>query len=212
VLTENLLDKTHIIRWDRSVLASISTVDVLAVVGAACSLLMVGGALYLLNRGIVTLKEASPDDAIKVEFQKVLSIQSRYPAIALFVVGVAFLCISFWFYQANPIRPMIVTGKLESDDPENATVIFTDALGQTAPTNGGQIRQQIWPKIDQILVEIATPGHEPGKLKALALVDKDQYELSFGTVKAGKKSVDAPAITVNPANVVPAPQNLVPPK
>jgi hypothetical protein len=192
------------------VLASITTVDVLAVVGAACSLLMVGGALYLLNRGIVTLKDANPDEAIKVEFQRVLSIQSRYPAIALFVVGVVFLCISFWFYQANPIRPMIVTGKLDSDDPENATVIFTDTLGQTTPTNGGQIRQQVWPKIDQILIEIATPGHEPGKLKAWAIVDKDQNELSFGTVKAGKKLVDAPAIIVNPSNVAPAPPNLVP--
>ena len=87
-----------LLTWsDDAVLASITTVDVLAVVGAACSLLMVGGALYLLNRGIVTLKEANPDEAIKVEFQKVLSIQSRYPAIALFVLGVVFRVYLFGF-------------------------------------------------------------------------------------------------------------------
>jgi hypothetical protein len=179
-----------------SLLAAITTVDVLAVVGALCSLLMVGGSLYLLNRGIVTLKEANPEEAIKVEFQKVLSIQSRYPAIALFVVGVVFLAVSFWFYEANPVRTILVTGKAEGNDLRDAVVNFTYLLGQTNPTGDGAVREEILPQIQQIRVELLTPRHKAGT--AWAIIEKDQQEVSFGLVKQGDPTEVPPT---NPTEV-----------
>lgn len=176
-----------------------TNIEILTYIGGACSFLMVGGSLYLIYKGILTFREVDPQEAIKVEFQKALSIQTRYPAIALFVLGVLFLGVSLYFAQKNAILPLVVTGTLESDDADNATVVFSENFGTTTPSSKGEIRQLIWPNIDEVRIEIATPGHEPGKLKAIALVNKNQNVLSFGTVKAGKKVIDGSAITVPPA-------------
>lgn len=188
-------------------LAIVTNIDVLTYIGGACSLLMVGGSLFLIYKGILTFKEVNPEEAIKVEFQKALSIQTRYPAIALFVVGIIFLGVSLYFAQKNAIRPLIVTGSLDSVDADNATVVFSEDFGTTTPSSTGEIRQKIWPNIDEVKIEIATPGHEPGKIKAIALIDKDQNVLSFGKVKAGKKVIDASAIAVAPANIASSPSN-----
>jgi hypothetical protein len=178
-------------------MSELTTIDVLAIVGAVCALLMVAGSLYLLNKGAITLRQVDPQEAIKVEFQRVLNIQTRNPAIALFVVGVIFLCVSFWFAQENAVRPLTVTGELQSEDPDNAQVRFLDELGNSSPTSTGEIRQQVWPKIDRIQVEITTPGHLPPKRTATAFLDKDRNVLSFGTVKAGKKVASDPVTDAN---------------
>ena len=55
--------------------------ELLAVIGAVCALLMVIGSLVLLYRGTITLKEANPDEAIKVQFKELIDVQTRYPAL-----------------------------------------------------------------------------------------------------------------------------------
>ena|SRR5271165_2981759 len=75
--------------------------DVLAIIGGCCALLMVLGSFFLFYKGILTFQQASPEEAIKVEFQKALSVQTRYPAIALFLLGVIFLGVSLWFEKSS---------------------------------------------------------------------------------------------------------------
>jgi hypothetical protein len=171
----------------RNLLATVTTVDVLAVIGALCSLLMVSGSLYLFNRGILTLRESNAEEAIKVEFRKVLSIQSRNPAIALFIVGVLFLAVSFWFYEANPVRPIIVRGTVQGDDLKGASVNFSNQFG-SFPIGGSEIKQVITPDMRLITVELDVPRHAPGR--ATADFDKNKQEISFGVVKEGDLSGD----------------------
>jgi len=84
--------------------------DVVAIAGAVCALLMVVGSLLLLWKGAITLKEANPEEAIKVSFQRALSIQTRYPAIALFVVGIVFLFVASWLSRGNGPKQVMLTG------------------------------------------------------------------------------------------------------
>lgn len=170
-----------------NLLATVTTVDVLAVSGALCSLLMVAGSLYLFNRGILTLKESNPDDAIKVEFQKVLSIQSRNPAIALFIVGVIFLAVSFWFYEANPVQPIMVSGTIQGDDLKDARVSFSNQFGEF-PIGGTQIKQLITPETRIITVQLLVPRRQPATTNAIC--DKNQQEVSFGVLQEGNLTQD----------------------
>jgi hypothetical protein len=67
--------------------------DVVVVIGALCGLLMVLGSMYLLRLGIIDLKTASssPDPDALAVIVKEIKITSRYPALGLFVIGLAFI-------------------------------------------------------------------------------------------------------------------------
>jgi hypothetical protein len=167
-------------------IAIVTTVDVLAVIGALCALLMVVGSLYLFNRGILTLRETNPEEAIKVEFQKILSIQSRNPAIALFVVGVIFLGVSFWFYEANPVRPVIVKGTVTGDNLEGAFVGFSCQFS-VLPTSGGEVKQEIVPDMKVLTVELVAPQHKSASIPVD--FDKNKQEISFGVLNEGPPAI-----------------------
>jgi len=173
--------------------ATVTTLDVLAVIGALCSLLMVAGSLYLFNRGILTLRETNPEEAIKVEFRKILSIQSRNPAIAIFVVGVIFLAVSFWFYEANPVRPIVVSGTVQGEDLREAKVSFSNQFGEFQ-VSGNQIKQVITPDTRVITVQLVAPRREP--TSTTTEFDKNKQEVSFGVLQEGNLTNDPlPSLT-----------------
>lgn len=197
-----------------TVVGPISSTDVLLYTGAFCSVLMVFGSLFLLYKGVLTFKQVDPTEALRLDFQRAISIQTRYPAIALFVIGAFFLGLSLYFALAQsktalPVKPLILSGKIESDDSEpiSATAHFIDDLGETPSRITGEIRKEALPDIREVIVDIVAPGYERQTQRTEAYYDKDRGELTFGTVKIGKRVSGAP----EQAKIVAAP-SLPPPK
>jgi hypothetical protein len=131
----------------------VSVPDLLAVIGAGCALLMVVGSLVLLYRGAITLENANPEDAIKVEFQKVLNIQTRYPALGLFVVGIVFLVMTFWFQKSMGAK-VTLRGTLDTADPGDAIAVFESHLGESHIDNGNIFEMSVPCDLQEVQVTI----------------------------------------------------------
>ena len=57
----------------------------LAVLFARLGIYMVKRSFDLLQKGLITLQQVSPEAAVTVEFKKILKLQSRYPAMGFFL-------------------------------------------------------------------------------------------------------------------------------
>jgi hypothetical protein len=138
-----------------------ATPDILAVVGAVCALLMVVGSLVLLYRGTITLQQANPEEAIKVQFQNVLNIQTRYPAIALFVVGIIFLTVAYWFEMNMGVANTLLKGTLVSNDPGDAVAEFMSHLGESRIDSEKGFQKMVPSNLEEIEVTVRETGYEP---------------------------------------------------
>jgi hypothetical protein len=78
-----------------------STFDAVIVITVVCGLLMVVGGMVLLYKGTITLKDSNPDEAIQVEFKHMINVTTRYPALALFVIGLVFTVVALYFAQSE---------------------------------------------------------------------------------------------------------------
>src|SRR5205809_6057410 len=72
-----------------------STFDAVIVITVVCGLLMVVGGMVLLYKGTITLKDSNPDEAIRIEFKHMINVTTRYPALALFVIGLVFTVVAY---------------------------------------------------------------------------------------------------------------------
>jgi len=68
--------------------------DLGAVAGCLCGLLMVIGGMFLLYTGAISLKETSKEEAVSLEFKRLFHLTTHYPALGLFVIGLAFIVTS----------------------------------------------------------------------------------------------------------------------
>ena len=68
-----------------------STFDIVIILGGICGLCMVIGGLILLYKGAITLSQATPEEALSVEYKNMLKISTHYPALALFIIGLFFI-------------------------------------------------------------------------------------------------------------------------
>lgn len=183
--------------------------DILTIIGGACALLMVLGAMILLYKGTITLSKADPKDALSIQYKKLINVQTRYPALALFIIGLAFLGLSLYLSKTNSERPFEVLGKLKSDNPEAAVIIGSVAMLQTNPSSDGGIDALIYPRVDAIKIEIVTPGYAPGKITRSVIAHNihDRF-IRLGELDPGTKITEKPA--AKPENIVAVPANLPP--
>jgi hypothetical protein len=156
---------------------------------------MVAWALVLLQTGIITLQTALKDkdaqDTLNLEVQKALKVRVQSSVIALLVVALGFLGLFFYYVQTNNIRPVTVIGEIQSEDNAAAAIYFSTQWSEV-DTTSGEVRGEIWPKVDRVKVDIATPGHDPGEIITMAQPDKDHGErLYFKPVKNPKQTRQA---------------------
>ncbi len=69
------------------------------------------GGLLLFYKGIITLQQVSDKpDAVTFEFQRVLKIQSRYPAYGFFIFGLAFITLAAFYGRPDPQPTITLSG------------------------------------------------------------------------------------------------------
>jgi hypothetical protein len=178
---------------------------------------MVLASFYLLYKGIITISQAPPGMAVDISFQKMIKVQTRYPAIALFIVGVGFLAASFWYnlslraeIKANKVKIDI---PIDSDQPGGATAHFTTDFGTFHVNQGVPVHEEIPPDVEWVDVVIAKTGYKDweqtiqpstangGQLQITAKLEKQVEEKP--TKK--KSQIDTTAATLPPLefNVTP---------
>ena len=135
--------------------------DVVVLASPICGLIMVIGSMFLLHKGIITLSQASKEQALSIEFKKTIKISSHYPAIALFMLGGVFV-----------FTPIIILSSAQKTFAINGTVyVFPEGEMQNVrikliggpwgvePGSDGSVNGEISPSLKKLRLEVSAPGH-----------------------------------------------------
>ncbi|MBZ5618005.1 MAG: hypothetical protein LAQ69_04610 [Acidobacteriia bacterium] len=180
-----------------------TTFDIAIILGGACGICMVLGGMVLLYKGAISLSNASQSDAVDLEFKKLIRISTHYPALGLFIIGLAFVLVSI--ECAKPTQShFTITGQIR-----NASVIgdlgtLTVMVGTPKSWEGkayadGQIIASIVPTIDILEVTLSAPGFKE-TTRAIQTKTSRMGAISIGDIELVKVIEKPP---VDPANIVP---------
>jgi|GEM_PF-1670263 hypothetical protein len=171
-----------------------TTFDVVAMLGGICGLLMVVGGMLLLYKGVITLSQASKEEAVSLEFKNTLKVSTHYPAIGLFVVGLAFIITAIWFSRSTAYQFKIVghVKGLESGNPVQVLVEMPASWNGEA-YDDGQIIASVTPKMDILVVRVIAPGYQERKIP-IETKNSRLGELSLGDITLGTKLIQRPQV------------------
>lgn len=147
---------------------------------------MVLGGMVLLYKGTITLKDSNPDEAIKIEFKHMINVTTRYPALALFLIGLVFTVVALYFVEHKPLPPFTIDGKLHADQPELATVIISFPVYYGTPDSDGRIKRVVHPVMDNIAYQVVIPGSD-AIIGSLPQNDMKDGVLTIGTISPATK-------------------------
>lgn len=186
-----------------------SPFDVVILAAGLCGLTMAAGGILLLYKGAINLTQTSPDEAVKIEFKKMLNISTRYPALGLFVIGLSFIVTALTFSKEPEVRPLEIHGRISGSEPSAVTVRISAGNWMLQPSSEGNIAQTIVPKMDLLLLEVNAPGYPPRRqIKRL-----QTQELRAGTAELDDivfSENPVPKPNVDPRNIAPTSAPLPP--
>lgn len=176
---------------------------------ALCGLIMVAGGILLLYKGAISLATRSGDEAVTLEFKKMLKVTTHYPALGLFVIGLSFILIGLVFARPPSIRPLVIQGSVSTTEPSAVTVRISTGRWMVQPSSEGSITQTIYPTMDTLLLEVNAPGF-PARmiLKPLDPGELKRGRVDLEPIVLGGTPVPKPA--VDPRNIAPVDAPLPP--
>ncbi|MGH8850697.1 MAG: hypothetical protein ACREYD_06860 [Casimicrobiaceae bacterium] len=188
------------------------TFDFVVILAGLCGFLMVLGGLLLFYKGIITLAQVSDKpDAVTFEFQKVLKIQSRYPAYGFFFFGLAFMALAAFYGRPDPQPTITLSGSVEGVvDPQATRVVVLLPLWDTSLNVDGKVQRDLHPDLKQVHIEIRSPGNDPPLYSTdVETTEKGRERIArFDPVKLKKVGEQPPSGTIE---AVPAGIKLPPP-
>jgi hypothetical protein len=163
--------------------------DLVRAIGALCGLFMVVGGMLLLRSGVITLDRAGSKEAASVEFQKLIKVTTHYPALGLFVIGLAFILIAL--YNASPSYN--ISGQIKAAHPEAAKISVSGGpWGGVLPTPTGEVKGTVTPALSQLTVVVRVPGYKdrtiPVEVGLLGRLHIDDKYLIFADDSSGPLS------------------------
>ena len=180
-----------------------TTFDIVIFLGGICGICMVVGGMVLLYKGVISLNSAGQAEALNLEFKKLIRISTHYPALGLFVIGLAFILMSTELAKPTQNHYMI-TGKISPasgiEDPNSLSVMVgAPSIWWGKAYANDQIMASVNPTIDVLEVTISAPGYT-GTTTAIQTKASKLGNLSIGEIKL-TKVVDKPPF--DPANIAP---------
>lgn len=184
-----------------------TTFDMVIVLGGVCGLVMVVGGILLFYKGAISLKEASSQGAVDLEFKKMFRITTHYPALGFFIIGLLFIVTAAMFSKPARVSPLRIEGKLNVLDPSSVTIRVSAGNWMLEPSTDGTIKGTIYPDMDILKVEITAPGYIPPSIKkTLRRDDIKAGTALLGEIAFQEKRLDKPP--VDPGKIVAAPPSL----
>jgi hypothetical protein len=136
-----------------------ATFNCVIILGGICGLLMVVGGMVLLYRGNITLSQKSAKEAVSLEFKNMIKITTHYPALGLFIIGLAFIIVSAIFSKPTEVKPLEIVGRVNVDDTSAVTLAVYSRHGGTLNLNGKNIDEVVTPVLDVYKIEITAAGY-----------------------------------------------------
>jgi hypothetical protein len=172
---------------------------------AVCGILMVVGSIWLLKTGVIRLTEAAKDGSLTISIADKVKVSTTYPALGLFIIGLAFVGMAIWFSMPKPGIPLNIVGKIDIDEPSAVTVSIQPDISATfKPDSDGQLDQMVRLEVRRFNVVINAAGYKPEPFTTtLKLEDAKGHKLAFDVVKFAKKPVPPPPT----GDVLPVPEN-----
>lgn len=182
-----------------------TTYDMGAAAGCICGLLMVIGGMILLYTGAISLNKTSKEEAASVEFNRLFRLTTHYPALGLFVIGLAFIGTSV-FLSRPPDNRVVMNGALAL--PEGV------ALDQLDPHYLRlSLESTLQPSFDPNTDVISVVGDPttawqlvityPGMYAQKPIDASGKREIPLGKITLSRFAEQPP---VNPNNIAPLPQ------
>jgi len=183
-----------------------SVFDIVIIIGGFCGLCMVIGGFVLLYKGIITLKEASPEEALSVEFRNEVRITTHYPALGLFIIGLVFIIAAGMLSRATK-NEFVIDGQLTGvENPSSIKVeVIPNGSWDGRVYVGGEMRAE--PTLKILDVRISQAGYEELDIPV------DIAKNYFGTITIGrvamhrKVSMPNPGLIVEPSVPLPGPSS-----
>jgi len=138
------------------------TFDIAVVACALCGVFMVLGGIFLLYEGRVRPEAAAQDEALQIEFLKEVTLSTRYPALGLFVIGLAFSFGTLYYAKPATVQPLIFNGSVAGPASSSATIsVRPSTPWSLAADSSGIVRGQIDPNPHYLTIEATAPGYRP---------------------------------------------------
>lgn len=175
--------------------------------GAACGILMVAGSIWLLKLGVIQLNTAAKEGTLDVNILDKIKVSTTYPALGLFIIGLAFVGMSIWFSKPIAGIPLNIVGKIDIDDPSLVTVsVEPDISAVFKPDSDGRLDKFVRLDVHRLNVVINAAGYKPQPFTTtLKMEDAKEHRLAFEKdVKFEKLNVPTPSA----GKVDPVPENI----
>jgi len=192
----------------------------------ASGFVLVLGCLLLLTFGRIQLNDANKGDALSMELLKKIKITTTYPAIAIFVLGLAFCGVGIWFSQGDttitpsppaPAELDIVAKITGVEDPNIVSVTLQpdNYHGDTFAADSGGLVDHPVPEVKQYIVTVTANGYAPAPFRKPVYVHDaktdanrrllDLQEIKFTKITSASATVDHPPQT---GSITPTPSGL----
>ena len=141
--------------------------DITILIGAICGLTMVIGGIVLLKTGVIKLEHVAPSsgssDGTSLEILKFIKVQTRYPALGLFVIGLAFVVTAAWISKPTDKAAITLKGEIEAPNPAAIELSVSPQTWLTYhPDNDGNINAVFHPDVQKIAITLKPPpGMDP---------------------------------------------------
>lgn len=159
--------------------------------GAICGPIMVIGSMILLYRGSISLQAAGNDkDALSVELIQEIKLSTRYPALALFIIGFIFFFGAAKFAQEGTIKPIVLEGIVSSPDElvDIELHLVAGPWKRDVADSSGKFSISFRPTIEKLKATIIAPGYE--KTGTSKTINFDESKASIGIIKLGKRRIE----------------------
>lgn len=158
--------------------------EIVAVLGALAGVLMVLGGILLFYKGALTL-QATPQDAITLEWKKQFKISTQVPGIAFFLVGLLFVVVSLFYLKPPPIIPIEIEGQISGVD-QPVSLAITPAKWELQGDTTGKIQGKVYPDLSVLLLVVNAPGYEPFT-QSISVKEESRKLAKVGTLQLTRK-------------------------
>lgn len=134
-----------------------------------CAVAMILGGIWLLAKGTIKLSEAGKEGALSVELFNKIKLNTGYPALAFFIIGLFFIALAMWFSKPADVLSLNIDGKLNIDgDPSELVTIKVVPSSESGitlhPNSDGSLTRTLHPEF-ALDVVINAAGYEPERWK-----------------------------------------------
>ncbi|VAW44278.1 hypothetical protein MNBD_GAMMA04-78 [hydrothermal vent metagenome] len=164
--------------------------EMVILIGAICGSIMVVGSMILLYRGVISLQAAAASEALSIELIDEIKLSTRYPALALFLIGFIFFISAAWFAQQGDAKKLTLEGVVSSPDELVDIEIHLSAGPWKQDVFGeeGAFSILFHPNIESLNATVIAPGYENSGVTRRVSINKGS--VSIGTIKVGRRMVD----------------------